>query len=231
MSCSSGEPVTSNTVYAKAIIREITPAPEQDLNTPVKFLLACGILIILLLSALTTIFVCRCFRMRTRKRTPSGASSSSPQDGSTWRDGCNESPAVCATSLPATTTNYRKGDFQLIPQAPMSESTIKGRREARSVTILNNSIEGYEMLKGTPSGSYNRASLSPKVEMRELSSIYEGSVASTLPKIGLHCVERHRPNGLGSFCPVTSLQHSTGGSEDVVIRPEEGDFSYSLVSS
>ncbi|VDN99512.1 unnamed protein product [Rodentolepis nana] len=36
---------------------------------------------------------------------------------------------------------------------------------------------------------------------------------------------------LGSFCPLTSLKHSTGGSEDIVIRPDEGDFSYSLFSS
>nr|CDS30411.1 hypothetical protein HmN_000281100 [Hymenolepis microstoma] len=206
MSCASGEPVISNTVYgwskatgndtkcalnlisheeskSKAAISESTPAPEQDFNTPVKFLLACGILILVLLSALTIIFVCRCVGMRARKHTSSGASYSSPQNGSTWRDGCNESPAVCTTSIPANTTNYRKGDFQFIPQALMSEHVIKGSRQARSVTILNNSIEGYEMLKGAPSGSYNRASLSPTVEMKELSSIYERSVASTLPKI------------------------------------------------
>ncbi|VDL63133.1 unnamed protein product [Hymenolepis diminuta] len=203
MSCSSGEPVMSNTVYgwskatanstecspnltlhekgkSKTVISTTTPAPEQDVHTPVKVLLTCGTLILILLSIFAILLVYRSVRMRAGKRILPGARYSGPQNASTWRDGCGESPAIYTTSVPTTITDYRKGDFQLIPQSLMAEHGIKKERPSQNVTVLNNSIETSEVLKASPSGLY-RTAFSPKVEMKELSPIYERSRAATLP--------------------------------------------------
>ncbi|KAM3174247.1 hypothetical protein ACTXT7_010913, partial [Hymenolepis weldensis] len=201
MSCSSGKSVMSNTVYGwskatannteclpnltphqrtKTVISITTPAPEQDVHTPVKVLLSCGTLILILLSIFAILLVYRSVRMQAGKRTLPETRYSSPQNASTWRDGCGESPTIYTTSVPTTITDYRKGDFQLIPQSLMAKYRIKRERPSQNVTVLNNSIENSEVLKASPSGSY-RAAFLPKVEIKELSPIYKRSRAATLP--------------------------------------------------
>ncbi|KAM7541728.1 hypothetical protein Aperf_G00000013577 [Anoplocephala perfoliata] len=206
MTCSSGQPVVSNTAHGwtkattndtkcspgltsqgrtKTGVPITTPPPVQDVNMSVKVLLVCGSLVLVLLSILTFLLIRHGVQTRARKSRLPGTYYSPPQHFSTWRYQCNDQPAVYTT--PAATSIIAQVEDDLTArvstkQTPLSELGINRLGEPQNMTVINNSIEECTALKKIPTERVS-TSLSPRLGIGDLPGVRESVGTATLAKI------------------------------------------------
>lgn len=163
------------------------PPPVQYPNLSVKVLLVCGSLVLILLSIFAFLLMRHGVRIRARKFRLSRNVYFPPQHISSWTYRCNDSPAIYTIAATTNNTVCSEGDFKLTSRVPMKETLlselgINRLGESQTVTVINNSIEEFAVLKKIPT---ERLSTSRSSRFRIGDPpMYESVGASTLAKIG-----------------------------------------------
>eukprot|EP00108_Taenia_solium_P005154 TsM_000645600 transcript=TsM_000645600 gene=TsM_000645600 len=167
----------------------VKDSEDQNENTLMKALLACGSLVLSVLFVLAWLLLRRGFRSRA-KNNLQRANYSLPQQSSSWADRCGNSPSICKTPTSAyatvNATSAAKSDLHLVAQVPeqlhLPKLSFQRLGNTQTVTVIKNSIDDSRVLKDAPSERFN-VSFFPHLEVFNIRQMCKGRTAWSPPKM------------------------------------------------